>query len=134
MKKLMLIPSLLLTGCNTLPFLRKTPAELSTDPVVIAAVQHAKSMDRLVWMGGISIIAVVAFFFVSNNFLPKSSGLGIGLVIGGAACIGVSIFEPALSIVALPVTIISLVFAFAVVIYKLVIGRQIIKKKSLLAS
>ena len=109
---------LFLCGCGSLNPFGMSPAEKSVDPIVIAAIQHAKSMDRLVWMGGISIIAGLAFFFVSNNFLPKSSGLGIGLVIGGAACIAVSIFEPALSVVALPVTIASLVFAAGIVIYK----------------
>lgn len=94
------------SGCQ---LLTRSPAEKSTDPKVIAAVAlagevaaRAKDTTKLVWIGSIAIIAGIAFRFASNQFLPKSTGIGIGTAAGGAVCIGIARFDPALQRVALP--------------------------------
>ena len=80
MKKLIvnkyyLLLILVISGCA----LTRSPAEKSTDPVVIEAVAkanaeaaRAKDTSKLVWMGGVAIITGIGIRFASNNLLPKS--------------------------------------------------------------
>jgi len=110
MKKILLILMLLLVGCS---MLTRSPAEKSTDPEVIAAVSlaetkkaHARDTSRLVVIGSIALIAGVAIRFASNSFLPKSTGIGVGLATGGAICIVIARFDAAVQKVALPAMIV----------------------------
>lgn len=95
-----------LIGCESWT---RSPAEKSTDPEVIEAVakadamkQRAKDTSRLVLFGSIALIGGIAFRFISNAWFPKSTGIGVGVAAGGAACLAVARIDPTLQRVAFP--------------------------------
>lgn len=138
---LLLLFTTILLGCGT-AFTRsftRSPAEKSVDPEVIEAVAHAdtensraKDTSRLVWIGSLAVISGVAIRFASNQFLPKSTGIGIGIAAGGASCLAIARFDASLQKVALPsiITILCLAgvwIAFRIYIY---ISTKIASRKA----
>ena len=97
---------ILFVGCA---MLTRSPAEKSTDPDVIEAVaeadvkkQRADDTSKLVVISMIALIGGIALRFASNALLPKSTGIGIGLAVGGGTGLAIARFDAALQRVALP--------------------------------
>ena len=130
MKKLILIIAVLtMAGCGTTGLVRSILSAKPTADVseVASAVQTAQNMHVLVLMGGIAVIAGIGFMFASNAIFPGSSKLGSGIAAGGAGCIAISIFAPALQKIALPLIIVVVSLAglwLAWRVYKNISGRR----------
>ena len=89
---------------------------------ILEAVKSAENVRILIWIGGVALVGGIALKLASNSVFPGSTGMGLGVSIGGGACIAAAFLAPAIQKVALPATIV--VMALAVLYVGAILWRK----------